>query len=767
MPDRILLEPPDLATVVRHYLGVIRRRWRLVVSSVAACCVMAGVYLACSARLYEATARILILPHAARPLGAAGDEAAHHPEAREDFIPTQIAILQSQSVVGRAIASIGPEGLPTLSLGGKLCAIPALTRKAIKDYLKVSRPDKAALTVAINFRAGTPEEAIRFVDEIIRSYKQFLEEKNKDGNHQVIALVSKARDELGRQLGQLEAKYLEFQQSHPHLLELVNDGAGHPILGSRLQDLERAANELALKALKLKSQLDLGHKLAEQGPELWSIAFAIAQLGGDPGAALVAPSPGAALASSSDYVRQLIKEQQELVAQHGAGFSKVRELQDLINEAEQRANDSAVHLDRGKVRQLLASIELSLAAVEELRAEIGRQYQKEMERSKKLLADVARGRELRSSLERQKALSASVVDQLKRAELGAGPGDVRAQIIEPASSSKTPVAPRTDLTLALALLAGVALGVGSALAADGFDDRVRSLGELREITGFDALGTIPRLTRDQLLAARGSGLICHHLPHSPPAEDYKAFRTKLEFLRRDRHVQVILVTSPTAREGKSSTASNLSISLAHAGRKVLLIDADLRRPSQHAGYDLRLSPGFTQVLKDVLPFDRVVQPTPVENLELLAAGPDVSNPAELLASPRLASFLEEARRNYDVIVIDSSPLLLVTDPLIIAAHADGVILVVDGTRIRVREAARAAEMLQGARVSVLGVLVNGFDTWWRQTARYPYAYKSADCTAEDDTTHTLPLPVNGHGTRAPLPLDTVAESEARTKRSRP
>ncbi len=189
--------------------------------------------------------------------------------------------------------------------------------------------------MAISFRAGTPEEAIRFVDGIIRSYEQFLEEKSKDGNHQVIALVSKARDELGRQLGQLEAKYLEFQQSHPHLLELVNDGAGHPILGSRLQELERAANESALKALKLKSQLDLGRKLAEQGPELWSIAFAIAQLGGDPGAAPVAPSPGAALASSSDYVRQLIKEQQELVARHGAGFSKVRELQDLINEAEQ------------------------------------------------------------------------------------------------------------------------------------------------------------------------------------------------------------------------------------------------------------------------------------------------------------------------------------------------------------------------------------------------------------------------------------------------
>jgi polysaccharide biosynthesis transport protein len=761
MPNRIPFGPPDLAAGDRRSLGVIRRRWRLIVAAAAACCLPAGLYLACAARLYEATARILIVPHDARSLGATGDEAVRHPEAREDFIPTQIAILQSQSVVGPVIASVGPEGLPTL-YGGDSRMIPALARRIASGYLKFSRPDKAALTVAIDYRAGTPEEATRFVQEIIRSYERYLEEKGKDGNSQVIARVSRARDELGRQVGRLEAEYLEFQQSHPQLLELVNDGGGRPILASRLQELERAANEASLKVLKLKSQLDLGRKLAEQGTELWSLAFAIAQLGGDPGAALVAPSPGAALASSSDYVRQLVKEEQELVARHGAGFSKARELQDQIREAEQLANDSAAFLDRGKVRQLLASIELGLEAVEGLRVEIGRQYREETLQSKERLAGVARGRELRSSLERQKALLASVVDQLKRAELSEDSTGVHVKVIEPASSSATPVSPRTGLTLALTLLVSVALGFGSALVADGFDDRVRSLAELREITEFEVLGMIPRLTGDQLHAAHGSGLLCHYLPQSLPSEDYKAFRTKLELLCRDRQAKVILVTSPTASEGKSSTASNLSISLAHAGRKVLLVDADLRRPSLHASYGLRLDPGLTHVLKGVLSFQRVVQATPVENLELLAAGPGVSNPAELLAWPSLAPFLEEARRHYDVIVIDSSPLLIVTDPSIIAPLADGVILVVDGTRVRAREAAMAAEMLQAVRTSVLGILVNGCDNWWRRTARYPYAYESSDRTAEAATAQLphLPVNVNGRGNSAPafLPSGNSAES---------
>jgi len=742
MPKRIPLEPPDLATVLGHYLGVLRRRWRLILSMVAACSLLAGFYLASSARLYEASARILIVPHDARPLGTPGDEATQRPEAPGEFIPTQIAILQSESVVGRAITSLGPKALPTLS-GGDKPTISALSRTAIKNYLRVSRPDKAALTVAIDYRARTPGEAIRFVNEFIVSYEKFLEEKGRDGNRQVITRVGKAREELGRQVERLEAEYLEFQRSNPHLLESLVDGASPSALGSRVQELQRAANDATLKAVKLKSQLDLGRKLAAQGTELWSLAFAIAQLGGDPSAALVAPSPGAAMASSSDYVRQLIKEQQALVAEFGVNNSKARDLQNQILEAEQQAHDSAAHLDQGKIRQLLASIELSLKAVEGLRAEIGRQYKEEVEQSKKLLVDIARGRQLRSDLERHKTLLANVVDQLKRAELGDGSGGARIRIIEPASSSSGPVSPRMGLTLALALFGGVALGFVSALAVDAIDDRVSSLGELREITGFDVLGTIPRLDRDQLHAALGPGLLCHHLPRSLPAEDYKAFRTRFERLRRDRKAKVILITSPTAEEGKSSTASNLSISLAHAGRRVLLVDADLRRPTLHAVYGLRHSPGLSHVLREILPYQRVVQKTAVENLEILTAGPDISNSTDLLEVPSLTSFLDEARRDYDVIVIDSSPLLVVTDASVLAPLADGVILVVDGTRTRTREAAMAAELLQDLQATVFGILVNGIDDWWRPTARYPYAYESYERTAE-----SAHLPINGYGNGA-------------------
>ena len=182
---------------------------------------------------------------------------------------------------------------------------------------------------------------------------------------------------------------------------------------------------------------------------------------------------------------------------------------------------------------------------------------------------------------------------------------------------------------------------------------------------------------------------------------------------------MLLVTSPQSGDGKSTTASNLAISLAHAGRRVLLIDADLRRPSQHLIHGLRRSPGLTHILKDVLPFHRVVQQTLIDNLDFLATGSEVSNPAELLASPRLNVLLEEVRPLYDVVIFDSSPLLAVTDSSIIASVVDGVLLVVRVSATRRHDIERTLEHLKTLGTLVLGTVVNGMV---REQFGYGYGY---------------------------------------------
>ena len=186
---------------------------------------------------------------------------------------------------------------------------------------------------------------------------------------------------------------------------------------------------------------------------------------------------------------------------------------------------------------------------------------------------------------------------------------------------------------------------------------------------------------------------------------------------------MILLTSPHSGDGKSTTASNLAINIAQVGRRVLLVDADLRRPSQDRIHDLDDRRGLVHVLKDLLPIEKVVQPSVVENLSLIAAGPEVSNPAELLASGQFTAFLERARELYDLVIIDSSPLLVVADPAIIGPQVDGIIVVVRDEVTRRYDAERATELLNTMGTPVLGFVVNGFN--FEKTggnSRYGYGY---------------------------------------------
>src|SRR5262249_54684543 len=153
--------------------------------------------------------------------------------------------------------------------------------------------------------------------------------------------------------------------------------------------------------------------------------------------------------------------------------------------------------------------------------------------------------------------------------------------------------------------------------------------------------------------------------------------------------------------GKTTVASNLAICLAQVGRRVLLVDADLRRPMQHQIHGLRRECGLVQILSDVSPIDQVVQTTTVKNLDVVTSGPDVLNPAELLSAPSLREFLAAGGRDYDTVVIDPPPLLAVADPAIIGTLVDAVLLVVRAATTRRDDAARAVDLLKGLGTPIL------------------------------------------------------------------
>ncbi len=354
-----------------------------------------------------------------------------------------------------------------------------------------------------------------------------------------------------------------------------------------------------------------------------------------------------------------------------------------------------------------------------MREEFSRKFADDLAEAKSIENDLLTEAQLKEGLDRQRALFNTVVDQLKQAQMAGDFNSISSEAIEPANALKDPVRPRVLLTLVLALMAGSFLGSGIVVVSDRFCQQVQSAEEMKRILDLTVLGLVPRLSREQAAQTDSLGQISHTLPRSLMAEAFKAARTNLEVIRRNRSAQVILITSPMAHEGKSTVASNLAISLAQAGRQVLLIDADLRCPTQHSVHKLARGRGLVQLLTQSQPLEEVVQTTAIEGLHLISAGPETQNPAELLMSVRFAEVIAEARLRYDIVIVDSPPILMVTDSAIAGTQVDGIMLVVRVGQTKRQNAQRAVEVLRELGTPILGTVINaiGFET-----GQYGYGY---------------------------------------------
>ncbi len=190
-------------------------------------------------------------------------------------------------------------------------------------------------------------------------------------------------------------------------------------------------------------------------------------------------------------------------------------------------------------------------------------------------------------------------------------------------------------------------------------------------------------------------------PRSPISEAYRSLRTNLSFYSLDNPLRSLVVTSPAKAEGKSTTIANLAVTMAQSGRKTILVDCDLRRPSLHALFDLRAEPGLTNVILHddaALP----LQETGVENLWLLASGPKPPNPADLLGSKKIDQLLAKLNEMADIILFDAPPVIAVTDAAVLGAKVDGVLLVINAGHTRRDHAERAKELLEKAKVRIIG-----------------------------------------------------------------
>lgn len=280
-------------------------------------------------------------------------------------------------------------------------------------------------------------------------------------------------------------------------------------------------------------------------------------------------------------------------------------------------------------------------------------------------------------------------------------------IIQPAVAPEGPIAPRPLLTGLLAAVVVFLLVSAAVFVVEYFDDAIRTPDEVEEAIGLPTLASIERMTggSERPEIYRLATLL---YPRSAAAEAYRALRTNIEFAAVDRPIDTLLVTSGVPGEGKTVTAANLAVVFAQAGRRVLLVDADLRKPGVHEIFAITNERGFTDLLRsDDTHLADVVRPTDQKNLNVLTAGPHPPNPAELLGSQRMRAILPSLVEAYDMVVFDSPPLEVFTDAAVLSASLDGTILVVESRRGRLAQIRAAREALSKASAQLMGVVLNG------------------------------------------------------------
>jgi len=295
-------------------------------------------------------------------------------------------------------------------------------------------------------------------------------------------------------------------------------------------------------------------------------------------------------------------------------------------------------------------------------------------------------------------------------------------VVEPATVPTTPFSPKTKSNVLLAATIGFVLAAGAAFLLEYLDDTIKTGEDVERVLQTSTLGAIARIPS---IKESDDHLITKNHPRAAISEAYRVLRTNLQFSSLDNPSTTLLVTSAGPTEGKTTTAANLAIAMAQAGKRVVLADTDLRRPAMHNFFGVPNNQGLTSLLlDDSLELDDVLADSGVEGLRVLTSGPLPPNPAELLGSPQMERLIQRIRDQAEVIIFDSPPILAVADASILGTQCDGTLLVVNAGKTRSDVAKRSKETLDKIGVNLLGVVLNKLSR--RRGGRYYDYYYSKE-----------------------------------------
>lgn len=754
-PEDSLTPAPRFAEFgVGDVWNLLLRHWHVVLLFTSLGILMSSLYWYYIPRTYESSAQVLLMRKNSQLVSSTGQGPADsETKIGEDLLSTHVQLVQSNRLVGEALAADGLEDLPSIqeNLG------PYKKYKTPVEYvvskLAVTRGGtgqaKSAHVLNIKFKHVSDVDAQRVLAALVDRYQGFLREKFQDVNKEAAELISKARQELEGELVAAEERYLESRRDAPLLWdgdkstniprrryegiqdELSNLELKQSQVATRLEEVEatledlKASNATGLDWLAVIDEKDaarLGaYALVFQG-ESATASFQSQQ-----------PSRMTTAQTEGQHLLKLLVQEKTMKNEFGPQHpemiqtkQQIRVVKDFLAQLDEKnrvnGGDIRSMLDPEKiVDSYVKLLKHDQRTLDCLIKELETKAAKEEKLAKKLVDYELEDETIRKEVKRKQELFDAVVNRLRDINLARDYGGFINEVVSPPEIGET-VWPKIKTCLVLGALCGMILGCGVAAIGEFRDRSFRNPDEVSSTLGLPILSHVPDLLVNSKKRKPSSPLaltLCTaHRPKSRDAEVFRSLRTTLFSRLSAEKIKVIGISSSVQGDGKSTTLANLAVSIAQAGRRVLLIDCDLRRPSQHEKFAIENKAGVINVLQEEAELMDVIHDTLVPGLSFMSAGPPTANPAEILDSPKFAQLIELVRDRYDIVLCDCPPVLAVSDPCIVAPLLDAMLLVIRVSRDSRPQALQARAMLADVGAKVLGIIINGCDAPAHYFAHY-------------------------------------------------
>jgi len=718
------------------YLLILRKHQWLILSFMLAVVTIVAIATFRMQPVYVATARVEIDRENANILPFQGTDSYDYMMDLENYIETQSKILTSETLALQTIRNnalsarpefASPNGPSEAIASGSLANQKRPTELAeFLRSLSVKRVPNSRL-MDVSFESTDPQLAARIVNAHIASY---IEQNFRSKYEATIQASTWLTDQLGElKIRVQKSEDARIAYERQNQIWTLDDKQN--ITTQRLSDVNKQLSDAQSERMRKESLF----RFAKSGnlddvPEIQS---------------------NSALADLMRKRSEAASQYADQSSQYGPNFPKVQRLQAQLKDL-----DQTIEKEKHKILEVLESDYHEAQQRETL---LTRALDQQKAEANQMAGKLVEYNILKREAEGDKALYEGLMTKLKETAISAGLRSSNIRVVDPAMIPSAPARPAKTRNVALAFLVGLVGGIGLALMREYLDNTVKTPDDVETLSRLPSLAVVP-----QFASSNGSGkrygllkgfssnghdkrieLVAQHLPKSQISEAFRALRTSILLSQADHPPQVILVTSALPREGKTTAAANLAVTLAQLGDSTVLVDADLRKPG--VGRLLNMAggkyAGLSSYLAGVSSLDLVSVPHPaIPNLVAIPTGPLPPNPADLLSSHKLVEAIAELRTKFKFIVIDSPPIMAATDAVILSVHADGVLLVVRSGETPKEAFTRTRDLLNSVKSRILGVVLNAVDAsapdYYYSYRYYPYSYgygpqETAEAPLEEDS----------------------------------